>query len=791
MPHQPQQSARVTFGPFEVDASTGELFKSGVRIRLTGQPFRILILLLDHAGEILTREKLREQIWGEGTFVDFEHSLNVAINKLRRTLNDSAETPRYIETLSGRGYRFIGSIEETVKPNGMAAGPAAKPVITDDASTSAAALPVKAYPMATHRWGIGAALLAFVAIAGAAWFHFRPVPMFTEKDTIVLADFRNSTGDPVFEGTLRHGLAVELQESPFISLISDARVHEVLDLMLQPADARLTPELAREVCERTGSAAVLDGSIARMGSRYVLGLQAKNCRTGDVLDDQQVQAANKEDVLGAVARMAARFRKRAGESLATIKQHSTPLSEATTPSLDAWKAFTTGWNVLTSKGHAAALPWFERATRIDPEFAAAYAWRGRMYSAVGQGALAAESTRKAWQLRNRASDHERFYIDFSYHRFVTGNLEQALRVCELWVQAYPRDTLPHGFLASSAATAIGKFDKAAAEAEKAIELDPDNPMAYANLANAYRFRNQLEEAERTIQRGVDRKLASPDFQLARFYFAFLKNDLEGMERVARLSQDEPELQDLIADQRGFVFAYHGRLRQARTMSQWAVDLARQSDNLESAAQHEAAAAVREALFGSPADARKHAVATLAMSKARDAAYGAAVALALSKDDAHARSLADDLGQRYPEDTLIRFLYLPTLRAIIALNHHNFSEGIELLEVAAPYELGWEGCCSVGFTPSLYPVYVRGEVYLASGHGALAAAEFQKILDHRGIVATDPIGALAHLQLGRAYAQSGNTAKAKAAYEEFLTLWKDADQDNRILREAKAECLQMR
>jgi tetratricopeptide (TPR) repeat protein len=561
--------------------------------------------------------------------------------------------------------------------------------------------------------------------------------------------------------------------------------------MLQPADARLTPELAREVCERTGSAAVLDGSIARMGSRYVLGLQAKNCRTGDVLDDQQVQAANKEDVLGAVARMAARFRKRAGESLATIKQHSTPLSEATTPSLDAWKAFTTGWNVLTSKGHAAALPWFERATRIDPEFAAAYAWRGRMYSAVGQGALAAESTRKAWQLRNRASDHERFYIDFSYHRFVTGNLEQALRVCELWVQAYPRDTLPHGFLASSAATAIGKFDKAAAEAEKAIELDPDNPMAYANLANAYRFRNQLEEAERTIQRGVDRKLASPDFQLARFYFAFLKNDLEGMERVARLSQDEPELQDLIADQRGFVFAYHGRLRQARTMSQWAVDLARQSDNLESAAQHEAAAAVREALFGSPADARKHAVATLAMSKARDAAYGAAVALALSKDDAHARSLADDLGQRYPEDTLIRFLYLPTLRAIIALNHHNFSEGIELLEVAAPYELGWEGCCSVGFTPSLYPVYVRGEVYLASGHGALAAAEFQKILDHRGIVATDPIGALAHLQLGRAYAQSGNTAKAKAAYEEFLTLWKDADQDNRILREAKAECLQMR
>jgi tetratricopeptide (TPR) repeat protein len=562
--------------------------------------------------------------------------------------------------------------------------------------------------------------------------------------------------------------------------------------MLQPADVHLTPELAREVCERTGSAAVLDGSIARMGSRYVLGLQAKNCRTGDVLDDQQVQAANKEDVLGAVARMAARFRKRAGESLGTIKQHSTPLSEATTPSLEAWKALTTGWNVLNSQGHAAALPWFKRATEIDPEFAVAYAWLGRMYSAVGQDAVAAESSRKAWQLRNRASDHERFYIDFSYHRFVTGNLERALRECELWVQAYPRDPLPHGLLASSAATAIGKFDKAAAEAKKAIQLDPDNPMAYANLANACRFRNQLEEAERTIQRGIDRKLAAPDFQLARFYFAFLKDDSEGMERVAVLSQDEPELQDLIADQRGFVFAYHGRLRQARTMSQRAVDLARQSGNMESAAQHEAAAAVRDAVFGFPADARKRAVAALAMSHGRDAEYGAGVALALSKkDDVHVQSLADDLGRRYPEDMLIRFLYIPTLRAIIALNHHNFSEGIKLLEVAAPYELGWGGCCSVGFIPSLYPIYVRGEVYLASGQGRQAAAEFQKILDHRGIVVTDPIGALAHLQLGRAYAQSGDTAKAKAAYEEFLTLWKDADQDVRILREAKAECLQIR
>ncbi len=791
----PQRSAPLIFGPFRVDTRTGELFKSDVRVRLIGQPFRILVLLLEHAGETVTREELREQIWGAGTFVDFEHSLNVAINKLRRTLNDSAEDPRYIETVPGRGYRFIGSIEaaavnaeDYVNSNGTTAG---HPVDVDKIEASGTGeLQAKVSGLRNH-WGIAAALIAIVSIAGGAWLYFRPSLVLTEKDSIILADFQNSTGDPVFDGTLRQGLAVALEESPFLSLISEERIHKVLALMLQPADTRLTPEMAREVCERTGSAAVLEGSIARLGTQYVLGLQAKNCRTGEVLDDQQAPAANKEDVLRAVTQMAIRFRRRAGESRATIQQHSTPLSEATTSSLEALKTFTTGWRVANSQGHVAALPWFKRATEVDPEFATAYAWLGRMYSAAGNSALAADSSRKAWQLRTRASDHERFYIDFSYHRFVTGNLEQAIRTCETWAQAYPRDALPHAFMGSSAATALGKFDKAAGESEKAIELDPEHAMPYANLASAYRFRNRLEEADHTLQRGFDRKMALPDFQMAQFYLAFLKDDPAERERVETLSQDDAELQDFMADQRGFVFAYHGRLREARTMSRRAVDIARQSDNLESAAQHEAAAAVREALFGARMEAREHAFAALGMSNSRDAVYGAAVALALSKNDSQAQSLADDLDRRYPEDTLIRFNYLPSLRAIIALNHRNFTEGIRLLEAATPYELGWQGCCSLGFVPSLYPVYVRGQVYLAAGQGAQAAAEFQRILDHRGIVVTDPIGAVAHLQLGRAHALTGDSAKAKAAYEEFLTLWKDADENVWLLREAKSEYARMR
>jgi hypothetical protein len=316
-------------------------------------------------------------------------------------------------------------------------------------------------------------------------------------------------------------------------------------------------------------------------------------------------------------------------------------------------------------------------------------------------------------------------------------------------------------------------------------------VAYANLAATYRFRNQLEEAERTVRRARDRKLEIPDFQIAGFYFAFLKNDTAEMERVASLSQDDAELKDLMCDQQGFALAYYGQLRQARIMSQRAADLARQSDHLEAAAQHEAAAAVREALFGSMTEARKHALSTLAISKGRDAAYGAGIALALSSDDSRARSLADDLDMRYPEDTSVRVNYLPTVRAIIALKHHEVSKAIDLLEPAAPYELGWQGCCSVGFIPSLYPIYVRGLVYLAAHQGRKAAAEFQKILDHRGIVLTDPIGALAHLQLGRAYVLSGENARAKAAYQDFLGLWKEADPDIPILKQAQAEYAKLR
>src|SRR5437773_1056744 len=478
---------------------------------------------------------------------------------------------------------------------------------TDSARVATSEKPAAAIEIA-KRWKVLAPAAAVVlAFLLAGYFYFHRAPKLSDKDTIVLADFANTTGDPVFDGTLRQGLAVQLAQSPFLSLVSEQRIQRALGLMGQPADARLTPQLARDICERTASAAVLEGSIASLGSQYVLGLRAKNCGTGDILDDEQVQAARKEDVLNALSQIASKFRTRVGESLATVEKHSTPLSEATTPSLDALKAFSMGWKVLGSTGHAAALPFFKRATEIDPKFATAYAWLGRVYSAIGELGLSMESTSKAWQLRDRASDQERFFIDFSYYKLVRGDLEKTQQTCELWAQTYPRDMRPHAFLGSSTSTALGRFEKAAEEGKKAIELDPDHPFPYANLAAYYVFRNRLAEAQITLQRASERKLEIPELLALRYQIAFLKDDKTEMERLAALGQEKSELEDWTCDQEASALAYYGHLQQARRKSRRAVDLARQAGHRESAAQHEAGAAVRESLFGNAQEARRIAV----------------------------------------------------------------------------------------------------------------------------------------------------------------------------------------
>ena len=378
------------------------------------------------------------------------------------------------------------------------------------------------------------------------YFSAHRTPKLTDKDTIVLADFTNTTGDPVFDETLRQGLAVQLQQSPFLSLVSDERIRKTLGLMGQRADVRLTPQLAQDLCARTGSAAVLEGSIVSLGNQYVLGLRAKDCRTGDALDVEQAQAARKEDVLNVLSQLAKTFRTRVGESLATVEKHSTPLPEATTPSLDALKAFSGGWNVFSSgTGLPAAVPLFKRAIEIDPQFAMAHAALGIVYGFIGESALSAESNSKAYQLRDRASDAEKFFIAATYDMQVTGNLERAQQTCEAWTQTYPREMGPHGFLAAAIYPIFGAYDKAVERARSVIALDPDFPIGYYQLAFNLTYLDRLTEASDALQRAADRKLDIPPFLVQRYDIAFLRGDKAGMEREAALAVGNPDVEDWI------------------------------------------------------------------------------------------------------------------------------------------------------------------------------------------------------------------------------------------------------
>jgi tetratricopeptide (TPR) repeat protein len=638
------------------------------------------------------------------------------------------------------------------------------------------------------RWlSIGAAAVVVTAAVAGVIYSRRPAPL-TDKDTIMLAEFTNTTGDPVFDETLRQGLAVQLQQSPFLSLVSDERIRRTLLLMNQPADARLTSDIAQGVCARTGSGAVLEGSIAALGSQYVLGLRAKNCTTGDILADEQAQAARKEDVLSTLSQIATRFRTRVGESLATIEKHSTPLevAETTTSSLEAWKAYSTAVNPQLASSGRMALPLLERAVALDPNFASAHARLGLNYSGLGESRRARESLLTAYRLRDRVSDVERFYIETLYDRDVTGNLDRERQTLELWAQTYPRDPRPHGLLSGLATGSTGQYELSIDSASKAIALDAEGGAPYVRKAFDEIHLNRLADAEATIQRATERKLASPDFSLFRYFIAFLSADEEDTRRKAAQARGTPTMEDMMSHVEALALARSGRLQEARRASAIAVDTAQRSGRRERAAMFEAATAVWEAFYGNAAAARQRAVRALELGRGREVDYAAAFALAVSGDVVRSRPLADDLDKSFPEDTSVQYMYLPTLRALFSVNAHDASAAIQSLQTASRFDLAVGGIGFRGYFGGLYPIYIRGEAYRAADRPAEAAAEFQRILDHRSIVLVDPMDALARLQLARALALSGDTVKAKSAYNDLLTLWKNADPDIPVLKEARAE-----
>jgi eukaryotic-like serine/threonine-protein kinase len=629
------------------------------------------------------------------------------------------------------------------------------------------------------RWKVVVpAAITLLALVVGGYIYFHRTLKLTDKDTIVLADFINTTGDPVFDGALRQGLAVQLEQSPFLSLISEKRIQQGLRLMGEPAETKLTPEIARELCQRTGSDAVLDGSIASLGSQYVLGIRATNCHTGDVLAEEQATANSKEQALKALDGSATRLRSKLGESLSSVQKFDTPLEQATTPSLEALQAYSMGRQTMVGKGDsAAAVPFFSRAIHLDPKFAVAYAALGNAYSNLDEMGLAAGNIMRAYELRGRVSDRERFYIESHYFHLVTGDLEKARRVYEMWAQTYPRDAGPRTNLAVICSF-LGNYQKSLAMATEAVRISPEDSQNYANLVDAYIFLNQLDQARITAAEAQSKKLDSPALRVYLYVVAFLQNDDAGMQQQVAWAAREPGVEDTLLSNEADTAAYSGHLQKARDFSRRASFSAEHAEEKETAAGYEVNAALREALFGNTGEARKRSEAALALSADRDTQYGAGMALGFAGDVPRAEALAHHLAEQFSEDTAVQYCYLPTIRALLALNRKDSSKAIELLQVASPYELGTAG--------GLYPVYVRGEAYLVARQSSEAATEFQKILDHRGIVQNEPIGALAHLGLGRAYAMSVETANARAAYENFLALWKDADPALHILKEAKAE-----
>jgi len=754
----------LRFGVFEVNVRAGELRKQGVRIKLQEQPFHVLTVLLQRPGEVITREELRNQNWPADTFVDFDNSLNTAINKLREALGDSADNPRFIETLPRRGYRFIA------------------PVTGADGTTKGTATGVSAAAPARNRKMVVTVAVVVLAagIASGLLWRVRQARRLTEKDTIVLADFVNTTGDPVFDDTLKQGLRVQLEQSPFLNILSDQKVSEELHLMGRPKDERLTQDLARDLCQRVGSKAILSGSISSLGTHYVIGLNALNCATGDVLGSQQLEADGREHVLKALGESATQMRKKLGESLNSIQRFDAPIGQVTTPSLQALQAYSLGMKNKNANSDAGSIPFFKRAIELDPNFASAYARLGASYSNLWQVTLANENFTKAFELRERVSERERFFFSFGYEASVIGDYEKAAQTLELWSQSYPRDSQPWTSLANIYMK-TGRWEKAERYAQEALALDPQYGANYFNLASIYLALGRLDAAN-DIGRQAMTKL-DDSARLIPYWIAFLRQDARGMEEQINKNAGGPgEEDDLLLFVQSDTEAYRGRLANARNLSLRAVEVAR-AVGKESAAAWQVYAALRESEFGNQKQARAEAEAAMKLAANWKIEAAAALGLARTGDNVGAERLAVQLDESFPMSTVLQGYWLPTIRAAIALNRGNAMKAIELLQNTAPYEFGVSSPTELGM---MYPVYVRGQAYLLAHQGKEAAAEFQKIIDHRGIVLNEPIGALAHLQLGRAYALQGDIAKSRAAYQDLLTLWKDADPDIPIFKQAKAE-----
>jgi serine/threonine protein kinase/tetratricopeptide (TPR) repeat protein len=722
----------------------------------------------------------------------YQHAADMRTD-LQRLKRDT-ETGRAIAASSGTAAVAQESGTPVAQPPLPASG--SSPALAPFPSSSA--VKVAEVPVAGRKlWKVlvpAAVILVAVAIGGAFYFHSRQTThRLSDKDTIVLADFANSTGDAVFDDTLKTALNVSLRQSPFLNVLSDSEAAKNLQLMTRPANTKLTPEVARELCLRAGSKAYLAGSIANLGSEYVLGLKAVNCQSGDILAQEQVTASSKEKILDALGEAASKLRTQLGESLATVQKFDVPLEQATTSSLEALKAIALSGKAFREKGPAAALPFSQRAIELDPNFAMGYDIVGSDYYTLGQQARANEYYTKAFQLREHTSEREKLFITGDYYQFVTGELDKAAQTYQELIESYPRAPLTYGIL-GNVYTGLGQYEKAAESFRQTLDPTQDN-IDYTDLCNSLLALQRLDEARRAIHEAQAKKQDNYILRDAHYALAFLGADSGAMEDQRRWFAGQPEYENFGLALASDTEAYTGHLGKARELTKRAVDSAVRADSKETGAIWRANAATQQAAYGNAAEARRSAAEALKLAPASQGPeVEAGLAFAMAGDAARAESLTQDLNKRFPLDTQMQSLWLPAIRAQLALNKKNPAVALTALQAASPVELGQ--MTFIANISCLYHVYIRGEAYLSAGQGSAAAAEFQKILDHSGIVWNCWTGALAQLGVARAKALESKTSqgadadaarvRALAAYKDFLTLWKDADPDIPILKEAKAE-----
>ena len=770
MPESKATLGLVRFEGFQLDFRSGELLKDGAEtVLLPEQSFQILTMLLEHPGKVLSRHQIQQRLWPDGTIVEFEHSISAAMNRLRQVLGDSAENPHYIETLARRGYRWKAG-GELAGASGFGAAPVA---IGEEAK----AAPKPKWLLWTAVCGVG--LLA-LGLTITSWLsNYRKSHRLTEKDTVVLADFTNTTGDSVFDGALRQGLEVQLEQSPFLSLVSEQQIRQTLAMMKQPPDAKLTPEIARQVCQRTNGAAVIESSIAQVGTQYDLVLKAVNCSNRESIASTETQADDKNHILGALGKASSEMRKKLGESLITVQKLDMPLVQATTPSLEALKAYSLGLSKFDRGDQAGAIPLLQQAIELDPDFAMAYVNLGASYDVLGEYNREVEPLRKAFALRDRASEREKFEIAAVFYQNVSQQTDQTIQNCELWEQSYPRDFRPHGILGVENG-ALAKYERSAEEFRKAIELDPTKALAYGGLLVDLMALNRFAEARAVYQEAQAHKVDAGEMERLRYQLAFVESDISMMAKLAESLSSEPGYEGRVLFEESNTAAYFGRLKAARELSRRSEEKALSEKDTGTAAQIEADVSIREALFGNSGAAHSHAAAAVKLGGAPGFHV---MALALAGDTTQAMEVVHHIESQTPPGTFMDKVTHTEFRGAIELNRGNAMRALEYLGPAASFEAGWY---------LLYrPAYLRGEAYLLAHRGQEAAAEFQKIIDHRGVVVNQPFGALAHLGLARAYTMQGDIPKARTSYQDFLTLWKDADPDIPILKQAKAEYANLR